>query len=1028
MVKKFFTDESINTLVTESKKYADSAATKVKNDLLNGAGAAYDTLKELGDLIDDNQDAISALQTVASGKADKSDLTSHTGDTTAHITSTERTNWNAAKTHADSAHAPSNAQVNVIESIKVNNTAQTISSKSVNITVPTKASDISAAPSSHVGDSTHITSTERTNWNAAKTHADSAHAPSNAQANVIESVKVNGTAQTISSKSVNISVPTKASDISAAPSSHVGDSSHITSDERTNWNAAYSHSQASHAPSDAEKNQNAFSNVKVGSTTVAADSATDTLTLVAGNNVTITPDASNDSINISATDTNTTYTIATGDSNGQIKVTPSSGSAYNVSVKGLGSAAYTASTAYDAAGKADSALSSAKSYTDTAISNLINSAPTTLDTLGEIATAMQENADVVDALEEAIGNKVDKVSGKGLSTNDYTTAEKNKLAGLATVATSGSYNDLTNKPTIPAAYTHPTSHPASMITGLATVATSGSYNDLTNKPTIPAAYTHPTYTAKTGVPTANATPGFGGTFTVTQPVSDGTGHITGMNSRTITIPSTLAGSSAGLVKSGGDVTISSGVITVNDDSHNHVISNVDGLQTVLDAKADTGHTHSFNDLQDKPFYEKDPVETVIIPQTTFTGSSKVISSDLSSFTIGETYSVVWDGTTYNNLVCHEVSGLAAIGASDFNFTDYSFLIGIDNGNCNIMASTNASHTFKVTAMIGEVVPLNRKYIAEYLDEIPVYAGRKVSGVTGAEIFNHYSSNTASASYSHAEGTGTTASGTASHAEGYETVAEGGYSHAQGYKTQATGNRSHAEGQGSIASGDESHAEGLDTIAAGQYQHVQGKYNVEDTTGTYAHIVGNGSYNNRKNAHTLDWSGNAWFKGDVYVGGTGQDDGDKLIKQSDITSLGVMDLTSVQTAWAEKTFANIKINGGNVNGRLIVGANGQSGIGLYNETADKLIFGYNTGASKGTVVGNDVTETLLRSSGATDLKHRVGSTNYTILDTGNYSDLGIMDLTSDQTSTGFKTFTNGIKIGNATMTYDSENKRIVISVQ
>ena len=43
---------------------------------------------------------------------------------------------------------------------------------------------------------------------------------------------------------------------------------------------------------------------------------------------------------------NTTYTVASGDSNGQIKVTPSSGSAYNVSVKGLGSAAYlTANTA-----------------------------------------------------------------------------------------------------------------------------------------------------------------------------------------------------------------------------------------------------------------------------------------------------------------------------------------------------------------------------------------------------------------------------------------------------------------------------------------------------------------------------------------------------------------------------------------------------------------------------------------------------------------------------------------------------------
>ncbi len=34
-------------------------------------------------------------------------------------------------------------------------------------------------------------------------------------------------------------------------------------------------------------------------------------------------------------------------------------------------------------------------------------------------------------------------------------------------------------------YTHPSSHPASIITGLATVATSGSYNDLSNKPTIP---------------------------------------------------------------------------------------------------------------------------------------------------------------------------------------------------------------------------------------------------------------------------------------------------------------------------------------------------------------------------------------------------------------------------------------------------------------------------------------------------------------------------------------------------------------
>lgn len=75
---------------------------------------------------------------VAFGKISKAvtDLISHLADSVKHITSTERTNWNAAKTHADSAHAPSSAQANVIETVKVNGTALTPSSKAVNITVP----------------------------------------------------------------------------------------------------------------------------------------------------------------------------------------------------------------------------------------------------------------------------------------------------------------------------------------------------------------------------------------------------------------------------------------------------------------------------------------------------------------------------------------------------------------------------------------------------------------------------------------------------------------------------------------------------------------------------------------------------------------------------------------------------------------------------------------------------------------------------------------------------------------------------
>ena len=57
-------------------------------------------------------------------------------------------------------------------------------------------------------------------------------------------------------------------------------------------------------------------------------------------------------------------------------------------------------------------------------------------------------------------------------------------------------------------------------------------------------YVHPSYTERTGVPTANQTPAFGGTFQVSQPISDSMGHITAINSRTVTIPSATATTSA----------------------------------------------------------------------------------------------------------------------------------------------------------------------------------------------------------------------------------------------------------------------------------------------------------------------------------------------------------------------------------------------------------------------------------------------------------------------------------------------------
>lgn len=116
---------------------------------------------------------------------------------------------------------------------------------------------------------------------------------------------------------------------------------------------------------------------------------------------------------------------------------------------------------------------------------------------------------------------------------------------------------------------------------------------------------------------------------------------------------------------------------------------------------------------------------------------------------------------------------------------------------------------------------------------------------------------------HAEGFSTAATGSfGSHAEGCGTKASSPSSHAEGDGTEASGDSSHAEGDGTEAKGRASHAEGLGTVATKVSQHVEGKYNIIDENEEYLHIVGNGTSDNRSNAHTLDVDGNAWYAGDV----------------------------------------------------------------------------------------------------------------------------------------------------------------------
>ena len=119
--------------------------------------------------------------------------------------------------------------------------------------------------------------------------------------------------------------------------------------------------------------------------------------------------------------------------------------------------------------------------------------------------------------------------------------------------------------------------------------------------------------------------------------------------------------------------------------------------------------------------------------------------------------------------------------------------------------------------------------------------------------------------SHAEGSQCEALGDCTHAEGFQAIARGLWAHAEGVQTRANGVNSHAEGDGALASGHVSHAEGYGTEAAGQYQHVQGKHNVVDEANKFADIVGNGAdILNKSNAYALDWDGNLYLKGGVYV--------------------------------------------------------------------------------------------------------------------------------------------------------------------
>jgi len=150
----------------------------------------------------------SKLDTLFAGKVDKID---GKGLSSNDFTGAEKTKLSGVA---------AGAQVNVLEGIQRNGVTVTPTNKIANINVPTKTSDLTndsnfAADASYVHTDNNYTDAEKTKLGGIT---------AGAQVNVIETVKVNGTARTVTAKAVDIPVPTKTSDIT-------NDSGFITADD-----------------------------------------------------------------------------------------------------------------------------------------------------------------------------------------------------------------------------------------------------------------------------------------------------------------------------------------------------------------------------------------------------------------------------------------------------------------------------------------------------------------------------------------------------------------------------------------------------------------------------------------------------------------------------------------------------------------------------------------------------------------------------------------------------------------------------
>lgn len=147
---KFLDDNGLLYLWSKIKAIVPTKTSQITNDsgyittadIPEGAAASTTTPKMAGTAATGSEKAFARGDHVHPSDTTKVDKVSGKGLSTNDLTNTLKSNYDAAYTHSQTTHAPAGAQANVLESVKVNGTALAISSKTVNVTVPTKTSDI----------------------------------------------------------------------------------------------------------------------------------------------------------------------------------------------------------------------------------------------------------------------------------------------------------------------------------------------------------------------------------------------------------------------------------------------------------------------------------------------------------------------------------------------------------------------------------------------------------------------------------------------------------------------------------------------------------------------------------------------------------------------------------------------------------------------------------------------------------------------------------------------------------------------